>query len=131
MQRFTDLRVWRECHTLTLAVYRCSAGFPQTERYGLTSQLRRAAVSAGCNIAEGSKRRTAREYARFLNIAEGSMAEAEYLMMVARDLSYVPEAQARTLMAAARDAARMLHGLRRAVERARSTSNVRRSTVDG
>ncbi len=77
MQRFTELRVWQRSHALVLNVYRLTESFPQQERYGLTAQLRRAALSVPTNIAEGSKRLTSLEYARFLNIAEGSLAETE------------------------------------------------------
>src|SRR5215470_7007719 len=91
MQRFTDLRVWQKGHAFVLQVYRLTKNFPAEERYGLTSQLRRAALSVPTNIAEGSKRQTNAEYARFLNIAEGSLAESEYLLMVSRDLGYVTD----------------------------------------
>lgn len=94
MQRFTDLQVWQKGHVLALKIYRISQAFPADERFGLTSQLRRAAVSVAANIAEGSKRRTRQEYARFLNVAEGSVAEVEYLLILARDLSYLPTASA-------------------------------------
>jgi len=80
MQRFTDLIVWQRSHALVLQVYRLTKSFPPDERFGLTSQLRRAAFSVPTNIAEGSKRHTNPEYARVLNIAEGSLAETEYLI---------------------------------------------------
>src|SRR5258708_13551161 len=89
MQRFTELEVWQRGHSLVLSIYRMTTGFPQNERYGLTSQLGRAALSVPTNIAEGSKRLTSQEYARFLNITEASLAETEYLVMVGRDLGYV------------------------------------------
>lgn len=72
MQRFQDLKVWQRSHALTLAIYHLTETFPADERFGLISQLRRAAASVPTNIAEGSKRRTRLEYARFLNMAEGS-----------------------------------------------------------
>src|ERR1700733_7466309 len=89
MKRFTDLMVWQRSHALVLQVYRLTKTFPSDERFGLTSQLRRAVLSVPTNIAEGSKRLTNPEYARFLNIAEGSLAETEYLLMVSRDLGYL------------------------------------------
>lgn len=88
MQRFTDLKVWQRSHALTLQIYRVSAQLPAEEKYGLVSQLRRAAVSVPTNIAEGSKREENLDFARFLNIAEGSLVETEYLMMRCRDLGY-------------------------------------------
>ena len=95
-----------------LQVYRLTKNFPPDERYGLTSQLRRAVLSVPTNIAEGSKRQTNPEYARFLNIAEGSLAETEYLMMVSRDLGYLPAAVAKSALAEAEEISKMLHSLR-------------------
>ena len=101
-----------------LQVYRLTKGFPPDERFGLTSQLRRAVLSVPTNIAEGSKRQTNPEYARFLNIAEGSLAETEYLLMVSRDLGYLPVATTKPVLAEAAEIAKMLHGLRSKVGKA-------------
>ncbi len=95
-----------------------TTGFPQNERYGLTSQLRRAALSVPTNIAEGSKRLTSQEYARFLNIAEASLAETEYLVMVSRDLEYVTPIVATKSFSEISELSRMLHALRKKVEAA-------------
>jgi four helix bundle protein len=116
MQRFTELKVWQRSHTLALQLYRLTNGFPAEERFGLTSQLRRAATSVPTNIAEGSKRRTSAEYARFLNIAEGSLAETEYLLILARDLGYLSSEHAAPLLGEVDEIARMLHHLRLKVE---------------
>jgi four helix bundle protein len=118
VQRFTDLKVWQRSHEFVLQVYRLTKGFPSEERYGLTSQLRRATLSVPTNIAEGSKRQTNPEYARFLNIAEGSLAETEYFLMVSRDLGYLPVATTNPVLAEADEIAKMLHGLRAKVGRA-------------
>lgn len=75
MQRFTDLLLWQRSHALTLEIYRLTTAFPNGERFGLISQMRRAALSVPTNIAEGSKRVGKSDFARFLNIAEGSLAE--------------------------------------------------------
>jgi len=115
MQRFTDLRVWQRSHALVLDVYRLTKSFPQEERYGLTAQIRRAALSVPTNISEGSKRLTGQEYSRFLNIAEGSLAETEYLLMVSRDLGYLTSNLVRPVLTEATEIARMLHGLRKRV----------------
>jgi four helix bundle protein len=93
MLRFTELKVWQRGHSLVLAIYRPSLGFSVAERYGRLSQLRRAALSVPTNIAEGSKRSGRHGYAPFLNIAEGSLAETEYLLMVSRDLGDITPAQ--------------------------------------
>ena len=116
MQRFTELKVWQRGHALVLSVYRMTTGFPVNERYGLTSQIRRAALSVPTNIAEGSKRLTGQEYVRFLNIAEASLAETEYLLMVSRDLGYVPPVIATTSFSEISELSRMLHSLRKKVE---------------
>ncbi len=89
MQRFQDIKAWQHSHQLTLDIYRLSSVLPDSERYGLISQIRRAAAPVPTNIGEGSKRRTAQEYARFLNVAEASLAELEYLLILSRDLGYV------------------------------------------
>ena len=87
-KRFEDLVVWQKAHCLVLAVYRYSAAFPKAEVYGLTSQIRRAAVSVPANIAEGFKRRNRPEKVRFLNIAQGSLEEVRYFLILAADLQY-------------------------------------------
>ena len=122
MQRFTELKVWQRGHALVLSVYRMTVGFPPNERYGLTSQIRRAALSVPTNIAEGSKRLTAQEYSRFLNIAEASLAETEYLLMVSRDLGYTTSLMADKAFSEVSELSRMLHGLRKKVESVTSTA---------
>jgi four helix bundle protein len=86
---FEDLVVWQKSHQLALRVYRLTASFPNTETYGLVSQMRRAAVSVAANIAEGFKRRGRNDKARVLNVAQGSLEELRYYFMLARDLAYV------------------------------------------
>lgn len=118
MQRFTELLVWQKSHALVLRVYSVSKSFPREERFGITSQLRRAAVSVAANIAEGAKRRTGPDYARFINFSEASMAEVEYLLMLCRDLGYLPPDEFERLSKATNEIERMLFGLRkRVVER--------------
>lgn len=116
MQRFTELKVWQRSHALVLELYRITGGFPAEERFALTSQLRRAATSVPTNIAEGSRRQGNQEYARFLNIAQGSIAEVEYLLILTRDLGYIPPTAFDRLVAEVDEIARMLHGLRAKVE---------------
>ena len=85
------LRVFHLADALLLDVYRATSVFPAAERYGLQSQLRRAALSVATNIVEGSARRTTREYVNFLNIANGSTAETLYLLSVAHRLGFIDE----------------------------------------
>jgi four helix bundle protein len=117
MQRFTELKVWQRRHALLLEIYRATVRFPQDERFGLVSQLRRAALSVPTNIAEGSKRQSNQEYCRFLNIAEASLAETEYLLMVSRDLKYLKAENSGILLRELTEIARMLNALRSKVER--------------
>jgi four helix bundle protein len=89
MQDFRNLKVWEKAHALTLDVYRVSKSFPRDEMYGMTSQMRRASVSIGANIAEGVCRRGDVDFARFLQIAAGSASELEYHLLLANDLEFM------------------------------------------
>ncbi|HOU15043.1 MAG TPA: four helix bundle protein [Anaerolineae bacterium] len=92
MRDFRTLQVWEKAHRLTLAVYKATVTFPQTELYGLTSQIRRASASIPANIAEGCGRDTETELARFMHIAAGSASELEYHLLLAHDLGFLPSA---------------------------------------
>ncbi|HMD99818.1 MAG TPA: four helix bundle protein [Terriglobia bacterium] len=116
MQHFTELSVWQRSHALVLSLYRLTSSFPADERFGLTSQLRRAVASVPTNIAEGAKRTGKQDYARFLNIAQGSLAETEYLVMLSRDLGYLAPQKAEDAITELSEIAGMLHALRRKVE---------------
>jgi four helix bundle protein len=85
---FKDLIVWQKAHQWVLEVYHFTACFPGREQFGLTSQLRRAAISIPANIAEGFKRRGNADKARFYNIAQGSIEECRYYLILTRDLGY-------------------------------------------
>jgi four helix bundle protein len=87
-QDFTDLVVWQKAHNFVLNVYRFSADFPKTEQYGFTSQLRRAAISVPANIAEGYKKRSKMDKMRLYNIAQGSLEECRYYLILSEDLGY-------------------------------------------
>jgi four helix bundle protein len=87
-QRFEDLIVWQKAHRFVLEVYRLTKSFPYDERFGLTSQFRRAAVSIAANIAEGFKKRGKLDKVRFMNIAQGSLEECRYYLLLTRDLGY-------------------------------------------
>jgi four helix bundle protein len=85
---FRDLLVWRKAHEFVLAVYAYTVAFPKQETYGLALQMRRAAVSVPANIAEGFRRRGKVDKARFMNMAEGSLEECRYYLILAQDLGY-------------------------------------------
>jgi four helix bundle protein len=86
MRNYKDLVVWEKAHRLTLAVYKNTRSFPNDERFGLTSQIRRASASIAANLAEGCGRRSDGEMGRFIQIAMGSGAELSYHLLLARDL---------------------------------------------
>ena len=90
---FRDLRVWQVGMDLVQHVYQLTAGFPPSESYGLVAQIRRAAVSIPSNIAEGHGRQHRRDYAQFLSMAQGSLAELETQLEIAHRLSYVSRCQ--------------------------------------
>jgi four helix bundle protein len=85
---FHDLIVWQKAHQFVLEAYRLSENFPKNELYGLTSQFRRAAVSVPANIAEGFKKKTKVEKARYMNIAQSSLEECRYYLILINDLKY-------------------------------------------
>jgi four helix bundle protein len=108
---FRDLKVWEKSHAITLAVYKITASFPSDERFGLTSQMRRCAVSIPSNIAEGCGRRGNGEFHKFLQIATGSANELEYQVLLAKDLLYVAEPIQKELSAKIVEVQKMLAGL--------------------
>src|SRR5215471_11265675 len=111
MQNFRDLKVWHKAHALTLAIYTATTDFPAVERYGLTSQMRRAAASIPANIAEGCVRSSDADFARFLYVALGSASELEYFALLARELEFLDEASYEQTNADAQELKRMLTAL--------------------
>lgn len=93
MMPYERFGAWRACYDLALAVYRATRVFPREERYGLTSQARRAAFGAALNIAEGSARRGRAQFAHFLDIAAGSLSELACALRMSRDLEYLSQAE--------------------------------------
>ena len=89
MRNYRDLEVWKLSHKLTLELYVASRKFPKDEIFGLTSQLRRATISIGANLAEGCGRRTSPEFACFIRIAMGSASELDYHLMLCRDFGFL------------------------------------------
>jgi four helix bundle protein len=92
VETWKDLQVWQLAHGLVLRVYEMAKGFPTEERFRLTDQLCRAAISIPTNIVEGKGRNSLGEYLQFLSIAKGSVEEVKYLLLLARDLGYIDEA---------------------------------------
>jgi four helix bundle protein len=111
VQDFRNLKVWEKAHSLTLDVYKAGKTFPREEMYGMTSQMRRASVSIGANIAEGACRRGDIDFARFLQIAVGSASELEYHLLLARGLDLLKAADYRRLSDEAVEVKRMLASL--------------------
>lgn len=109
---FRDLMGWQKAHQFVLAVYRFTESFPEREKYGLAHQMRRAAVSIPANIAEGFGKRSQAEKARFLNIAEGSLEECRYYLILAQDLGY-DQTESMTVML--EEASRLLNSYARAI----------------
>ncbi len=97
MNPYQRLKAWQLSHELTIAVYRATRSFPTHEKYGLTSQLRRAAVSVSANIVEGSVKRGPNEFRRYLDIARGSLAEVGYILLLGHDLEYLSADEFRML----------------------------------
>jgi len=104
-------KAWQKCDDLVVAVYEASMAFPKAEVYGLTSQIRRAAVSVAANIAEGSGRNTRKDFLHFLYQARGSLREVEYYVHLTRRLGYLDDQTRQKLETAANEAGSTLHGL--------------------
>jgi four helix bundle protein len=116
LKSYKDLQVWQKAYDLCLEIYRVTKGFPSEERYGLTSQLRRAAVSVPSNIAEGYGRKTTPDYIRALYISYGSICELETQLLLARDLKYIEPKNIRKIDEDIREVERMLKALIKALE---------------
>ncbi|HKX84303.1 MAG TPA: four helix bundle protein [Pyrinomonadaceae bacterium] len=112
---YKDLIVWQKSIQLVKKIYLASSVFPNDEKFGLTAQIRRAAVSVPSNIAEGQARRTTGDYIRFVSTAEGSLAEAETQLIIAIELNYVSKEQANACFELMLEIRKMLNGLRRSL----------------
>lgn len=108
MKTFRELRVWQEAHRLVLKTYQMTTTFPSEERFGLASQVRRAAVSVAANIVEGHKRRGPKEFRHFLDIADSSLEEVKYYCVLAGELKYMPAATSQAMLTDAEVVGRML-----------------------
>lgn len=118
MQNYKDLKVWGKAHQFTLEVYGVTKQFPKEEIYCLTNQLRKAACSIPANIAEGCGKNSQAEFAHFLNISLGSANEAEYFLILSKDLKYLDENIFETLIKIINEIKAMLIAL---ISKVRST----------
>jgi four helix bundle protein len=114
---YRDLIAWQKAMDLVEGVYEASAGFPTDERFGLTSQVRRAVVSVASNIAEGQGRRSRGEFVHFLTIAHGSLREVETQILIAMRLSYLDTGTGESVLAVCGEVGRLISGLVRSLER--------------
>jgi four helix bundle protein len=123
---YRDLRVWQNAMDLVVSVYEETQSFPKEERYGLTSQMRRASVSIPSNIAEGKGRSTDRDRARFFCHARGSLLELETQILIAQRLKYLTPSGAEGLVKAPTELGRMLNSL---IQSIRVPENIKRSVA--
>ena len=120
MSDHEKLQVWARSMDWVEAVYRATLAWPSDEKFGLTSQVRRASVSVPANLAEGAGRRTSRNFLHFVSIARGSLAEAQTLLQIAARLAYSPPGELQLLLAEAREIGNMLSGLMASLKRRQS-----------
>ena len=111
IKRYKDLLVWQKSMNLVTLVYEKSRSFPKEDAYGLTSQIRRCAVSVPSNIAEGYGRRTSGDYIRFLRMASGSLYELQTQMEIAKNLCYLPESEFQKMEANSIELEKMLSSM--------------------
>ena len=116
MRDFKNIKAWQHADKLAILIYKRTRSFPKEELYGITSQLRRAAISAPTNIAEGASREHKNEYLQFLFIARGSLYESNYLLHVSRRLGFLTENNYRELINLLEEATKTLHGLIKSVK---------------
>lgn len=113
IEKFTDLVAWREAHTLVVLMYKITKSFPSNESFGITNQMRRAAVSITSNIAEGFSRTSLKEKKQFYTIAKGSLTELQSQLLIARDVGYLPKENFDTLAHQTVLVSKLLTGLKR------------------
>jgi four helix bundle protein len=111
LKQYRELIVWQKAVSFVESIYRATENFPQKEIYGLTSQIRRAAISIPSNIAEGQGRNTTRDFLHFLSIAQGSLMEVETQITIAERLGYLEKQQESNLLELSAEIGRLLNGL--------------------
>jgi four helix bundle protein len=108
---FSDLKVWHKSHSFVLDIYCITKKFPLDERFGLTSQLRRSASAIPANIVEGNKRKSKKEFMHFLDIADASLEETKYHILLSRDIGYINSEEYERLSGKTNEIGRMINGL--------------------
>ncbi|MBU1863041.1 MAG: four helix bundle protein [Candidatus Omnitrophica bacterium] len=111
IKSFKDYKVWQKAHSFVLELYKITKEYPSDERFGLISQVRRSAVSVCANIAEGYKKST-KDFMRFIDIAQGSLEETKYYLILSNDLGYLNKNQFNDLYEKTEEVGRMLGGLK-------------------
>jgi four helix bundle protein len=109
--QWSDLKVWKQAHTLVLEIYTITSSFPKSEIYGITSQLRRAASSVAANIVEGQSRNSTKDYIHFLYTSRGSLEETRYFLLLSRDLNYMTSESYKKIEGISLTVSKMLNGL--------------------
>ena len=120
MATFKDLIVWQKSHQLVLKIYELTKLFPREEIYGLTSQIRRAAYSIPSNIVEGKKKKTIPHQLSFINIAEGSLEEVKYFLILSKDLNYIEENKFNELIKDAEEIGKLINGYEKFIKNSKS-----------
>jgi len=111
MKDFRSLRVWEKSHSISLEIYKITTRFPKEEQFNLTSQIRRAITSVPTNLAEGCGRGSDKDFKRFVQIAMGSASEAEYLILLCKDLNYISDKEFDKLILEIQEIKKMLSSL--------------------
>lgn len=121
IRSFTDLNSWKEAHQFVLMIYKISKNFPPDEKFGLTNQIQRAAVSITSNIAEGFSRKSKKEKTQFFHISLGSLTEVQNQLLIARDLKYIDSSQFSLLAKQSVVVSKLVNGLLKSVKTLSST----------
>ena len=116
MEKFLNLKVWQKAHWLVIEVYKLTKVFPNEEKFGLVSQMRRSAIAVAANIVEGTKRKTARDRKHFHVIADTSLEELKYYLLLSSDLDYINKQEVDYLIQACREVGKMLGGLNKTIK---------------
>ena len=116
IQSFTGLKAWQSAHQLVLEIYEITRSFPKEERFGLTSQIRRAAVSISSNLAEGFSRQSKREKIQFYSVALGSLTETQNQLLICKDVKYINQDQFMTIADKTVTTSKLINGLTKSIK---------------